>query len=159
MGSLVAFFTGIVLSLFTIQADRIYVVCYKTSDICYVYDQEENVYQVQESGSLLPLLSSAVPIVRSPVMHYIPVECDIYAEPLSMNCYQMDYMSICSFLSRMMADGYSLDIILQTPSMMEGYLRSSDMDYRFIAMSDGTFRIYARDSATFSGTIPYLTEE
>ena len=146
-----------ILSVFTVRADRIYVMCYKDDSTCYVYDSGSTVYRLEDNGKLTEL-SGSVPIERAPALSYIPVHSDVESRKVTTNCYSMTFHSVCAFLTHMINDGYTMQIVLQTPSMMEGYLYGDSNTFRFIVMSDDTFRIYPEHPDVFSGTYPYLNE-
>ncbi len=158
MGRVAAMLAGIVISLFTAPANRIYVVCYQTPDVTYVYDSDEQVYEIQDNGSLLPLKGS-VPLERAPAMKYVPVHDTVHASAMSKYNYEMNYYNVCAFLTSMVEDGYELEINLQSPTIMEGYLHGSDNEYHFIATSDGMFRIYSKEAAVKDNVVPYLNED
>ncbi len=154
MDRVVTLFTSIILSLFTVSAERIYTVCYRTPDITYVYDVDSNVYEVTESGKLIEL--GDVSIERAPALQYVPADGVVHAANLGYNRYQMSMLSVCVWISNMIEDGYTLECTLSTPARMEGYLYGGDVSYRYIYMRDGTARIYPSEADTMGTSIPYI---
>lgn len=156
--SLWGLFSALVISLFTVRSDRIYTVCYRDSTSCYVYDSSDKVYALDALGVLTPLRKD-VPIERKPILNYIPVHDQYSCESLTTNCYSMSFYDVCAYLTRLSENGFDVHFSTQTPDKIEGRISDEEQVFRFIVMSDDTFRIYPKDFATFSGSYPYLSEE
>lgn len=151
-------FASLVISTFTVSADRIYVVCYRDAETCYVYDENSVTYRLNDDGSLTEIVGAS-PVDRRPALQYIPMDSEIVAKELLPGAFEMSFESVCSYLTRMSRDGYELRIVLQTPDVLEGTLSRGSDDYRFIASSEGVFRIYSKDIDNISMEYTYINKE
>lgn len=137
-------FTYIV-SLFTVEADRIYTVCLYDHGTRYVFDGSGDFYQVGENERLIPSLNPTLQPI--PMLQLIPVEYPINLTQELPGLYHGSLRSVQGLVYQLQQVGATYEVVYASPTQLEAYVTLPEYQVRVIYNISGEIRIYCSESS------------
>lgn len=140
----------------TIEAERIYVVCKQDSATTYVYDTNNNFYELI-NGDLVP--HSGVALKAYPALTIEPYDCEYNIVPVLPGLYRGTLESLSGYLFKLLKDNGEFEIVSRDWNNIEIIVKTDEVNTRLIFNISGDIRIYAEDNFHNSIEPLYLNKE
>lgn len=154
MGTYILAVLAFLCNVLVYRDNCIYTVCQESSDTCYVYDCDENLYLC--SGEEYIPLESTCGVTAKPALTYVPLHDKYTLVEEQPHCYLSTFRDACAFITELVDAGFVLNTNYRDFSRLDIVLNNQSISMRCIVTSDGRVRVYTENPNDFFKISAYI---